>query len=109
VKERDRLMEQGGYSLPAEFDRLQTPSGAYAPRQVVTYLCTREHLVTVPFAAEAEVPDVWDCRCGQPATRVVAEESEEPREPVGSGEPRRGAPVGQAPVDRDEASSAAAE
>jgi hypothetical protein len=57
--------------LPAEFDRLQAASSAYAPRRVVTYLCTREHLVPVPFAADAEVPEVWDCRCGQPATRVA--------------------------------------
>src|SRR6266498_517268 len=70
---RDRLMEQG-YSLPAEFDRLQAPSSAYAPRQVITYLCTREHLVTVPFAVEVEVPEVWECRCGQPATRIVEED-----------------------------------
>jgi hypothetical protein len=68
-------MEQGGYSLPAEFDRLRAPSSAYAPRQVITYLCTREHLVSVPFAVDAEVPEVWDCRCGQPATRVVADEA----------------------------------
>ena len=39
--------------LPAEFDRLQAPSSAYAPRQVVTYLCTREHVMSVPFAADA--------------------------------------------------------
>jgi hypothetical protein len=67
-------MEESRYRLPAEFDRLQAPSSAYAPRKVITYLCTREHLVAVPFAAEAEIPDVWDCRCGQPATRVVVEE-----------------------------------
>ncbi len=60
--------------LPAEFDRLQPPSSAYAPRQVVLYLCTREHLVSVPFSTEAEVPEVWECRCGQPATRVEADE-----------------------------------
>lgn len=87
-------MEQG-YSLPAEFDRLQAPSSAYAPRQVITYLCTREHLVSVPFAVEVEVPEVWECRCGQPATRVAAEGSSEPRE--------------SPPVDRDETNSAAAE
>ncbi len=45
-------------SLPAEFDRLQAASPAIAPRQVVAYLCTREHLVTVPFAADAEAPEV---------------------------------------------------
>lgn len=70
-------MEQEGYSLPAEFDRLRAPSSAYAPRQVVTYLCTREHLVSVPFAVEVEVPEVWECRCGQPATRVVADDADE--------------------------------
>ena len=77
-------MEQGGYSLPAEFDRLQAPSSAYAPRQVVTYLCTREHLVSVPFAAEVEVPEVWDCRCGQPATRVAGDDAEAGAEPQGA-------------------------
>jgi hypothetical protein len=65
-------MDDGLQPLPAEFDRLQAPSSAYAPRQVVTYLCTREHVMSVPFAADAEVPEVWDCRCGQPATRVAA-------------------------------------
>jgi RNA polymerase-binding protein len=60
-----------GKPLPAELERLQAASTASAPRQVVTYLCTREHLVPVPFAADAEVPEVWDCRCGQPATRVA--------------------------------------
>jgi hypothetical protein len=29
-------------------------------------------VISVPFAADAEVPEVWDCRCGQPATRVAA-------------------------------------
>jgi hypothetical protein len=56
--------------LPAEFDRLRAPSPAYAPRKVAVYLCTREHLVPVPFAAEAETPEHWECRCGQPATLV---------------------------------------
>ncbi|HEX6674941.1 MAG TPA: RNA polymerase-binding protein RbpA [Actinomycetes bacterium] len=60
-----------GHPIPAEFDRLQTPSSAYAPRRVVTYLCAREHLVAIPFAAEAEVPEAWECRCGQPANLVT--------------------------------------
>jgi len=72
--------------LPAEFERLEPPSNSYAPRQVVTYLCTREHLVAVPFALEAEVPEVWDCRCGQPATRVEVGE--------GEAEPTSGAATG---------------
>jgi hypothetical protein len=67
-------MRDGRQRLPAEFDRLLAPSGAYAPRRVGTYLCAREHLVTVPFAAEAEVPETWECRCGQPAALVASAE-----------------------------------
>ena len=59
-------MDDGRNRLPAEFDRLQAPSSAYAPRQVVTYLCTREHVLSVPFAADAEVPEVWDCAAASP-------------------------------------------
>lgn len=66
---RERL----GEPLPAEFDRLRAPSPAYAARKIAVYLCTREHLVPVPFAAEAETPEVWECRCGQPATLVREE------------------------------------
>ena len=51
-------MDDGRNRLPTEFDRLEAPSSAYAPRQVVTYLCTREHVMSVPFAAEAEVPEM---------------------------------------------------
>jgi hypothetical protein len=60
--------------LPTEFDRLRSPSPAYAPRKVAVYLCTREHLVPVPFAADAETPQTWECRCGQPANLVPDEE-----------------------------------
>lgn len=61
--------------LPAEFERLERPSPIYAPRQVVTYWCPREHVVSVPFAMEADVPEAWECRCGQMASRLSAEEA----------------------------------
>jgi len=61
--------------LPAEFDRLRPPSPAYAPRKVAVYFCPREHLVSVPFAVEAEPPATWDCRCGQEATLLVGDGS----------------------------------
>jgi hypothetical protein len=57
--------------LPKEFERLVTPSPAYAPRRVVVYFCPREHLVSVPFSVEAEPPQTWDCRCGKLATLLV--------------------------------------
>ncbi len=44
--------------------------GEAAPRQAVTYFCTREHRSVVTFSIEAQVPDSWDCpKCGLPAGR----------------------------------------
>lgn len=45
-----------------------------APRRPVIYLCTRGHAFSVMFAAGADAPDAWDCRCGQPARREDAPE-----------------------------------
>jgi hypothetical protein len=61
--------------LPKEFDRLVTPSPAYAPRRIAVYFCPREHVMTVPFAADAELPETWDCRCGLEATLVTQDAS----------------------------------
>jgi len=38
-----------------------------APRQVVHYDCPNGHTVSMPFSVEAEVPAVWECRCGAEA------------------------------------------
>lgn len=38
-----------------------------APRQPVTYDCPNGHATTMPFSVEAEVPAVWECRCGAEA------------------------------------------
>lgn len=43
--------------------------GEAAPRQNVTYFCSREHRTLIAFAIEAVVPASWDCpRCGLPAS-----------------------------------------
>ena len=43
--------------------------GEAAPRQSVTYFCSRDHETVLQFSIEAEVPDSWDCpRCGMPAS-----------------------------------------
>lgn len=42
--------------------------GEAAPRQRVTYFCSKEHRSEVTFSVEAVVPESWDCpRCGLPA------------------------------------------
>ncbi len=38
-----------------------------AERVEVHYDCPNGHTVTMPFSVEAEVPAVWECRCGAEA------------------------------------------
>ena len=43
----------------------------FAARQLATYDCPGGHRFTVPFAAEAEVPALWECKvCGAHALLV---------------------------------------
>jgi rubredoxin len=45
--------------------------GETAPRQYVTFFCANGHETVPAFAAEAVLPDTWDCpRCGFPAGRA---------------------------------------
>jgi hypothetical protein len=44
--------------------------GEQAPRRRVSFWCTNGHECRPSFAAEAEIPEQWDCpRCGYPAGR----------------------------------------
>lgn len=46
----------------------ESERGESAPRRRVSYWCTNGHESRPFFAADAEVPDTWDCpRCGLPA------------------------------------------
>lgn len=40
-----------------------------APRMRVIYVCDAGHSFAVPFAADAEPPSTWTCRCGDEAVR----------------------------------------
>ena len=47
--------------------------GEAAPRECVSYFCANHHVIRPAFAAEAEIPDTWECpRCGLPANRDQA-------------------------------------
>lgn len=42
--------------------------GDAAPRLIISFFCSRGHETRPAFAADAVVPEVWDCpRCGLPA------------------------------------------
>ena len=44
--------------------------GDIAPRLHITFWCARGHETTPSFAADAPIPDSWDCpRCGWPASQ----------------------------------------
>lgn len=54
--------------------------GQAAPRQAVEFYCTNEHSTVLQFAAEAELPDEWDCpKCGMPASRDAGNRPEAPK------------------------------
>ena len=47
-----------------QMDRGATP----APRRQAEYWCANDHLTTVPFAADVDLPEEWLCyACGRPA------------------------------------------
>ena len=39
----------------------------FAPRFQAYYDCPDGHTIVLPFSAEADVPVVWECRCGKEA------------------------------------------
>jgi hypothetical protein len=49
----------------------------FAPRLETRYQCPNGHTIILPFSTEAEVPVVWECRCGEEALLQDAEKPEE--------------------------------
>jgi hypothetical protein len=48
----------------------ETERGETAPRKRISFWCANRHESRPSFAADAEIPDVWDCpRCGFAANR----------------------------------------
>jgi RNA polymerase binding protein RbpA len=39
-------------------------------RRITRYVCPNQHVSELPFSVEADVPPVWECRCGQEARLV---------------------------------------
>ncbi len=47
---------------------LETDEGVeFAPRLQAHYDCPAGHTIVLPFSTEADVPVVWECRCGREA------------------------------------------
>lgn len=63
---------------------METDEGVLAaPRQEAVYDCPNNHTIVLPFSVEADVPAVWECRCGASALLRDHERPEEkPGKPV---------------------------
>lgn len=45
-------------------------------RRMTTYVCPLGHRIELPFSVEADVPPVWECRCGNEAKLLDGPEPE---------------------------------
>ena len=64
---------------------METDEGVLAaPRQEAVYDCPNGHHIVLPFSVEADVPAVWECRCG--ATAVLRDHEKPDEKP---GKPQR--------------------
>jgi hypothetical protein len=45
-------------------------------RQLIRYVCPEGHISELPFSVEADVPTVWECRCGVEGRLVDGPEPE---------------------------------
>lgn len=45
-------------------------------RRISRYVCSNGHVSELPFSVEADIPPVWECRCGQEAKLVDGPEPE---------------------------------
>ncbi|TWE12793.1 RNA polymerase-binding protein RbpA [Rudaeicoccus suwonensis] len=60
---------------------LETEDGiAFSERQLVRYVCPENHVSELPFSVEADVPLIWECRCG--AEALLQDGPEPQRKPV---------------------------
>ncbi|MCI2237731.1 RNA polymerase-binding protein RbpA [Paenibacillus sp. TRM 82003] len=56
---------------------LESESGVeLAERQQISYHCPNGHTTVVPMSLEADVPALWECRCGAEALRTDTEAPE---------------------------------
>ncbi|MFK5635515.1 MULTISPECIES: RNA polymerase-binding protein RbpA [unclassified Ornithinimicrobium] len=48
----------------------------FSERQITRYVCSDGHISELPFSVEAEIPSLWECRCGLDAKLVDGPEPE---------------------------------
>jgi hypothetical protein len=62
------------------FQSLESEDGVeFAERQETAYDCPEGHTTILPFALDAEIPSIWQCRCGAMAVLRDALDPEMPK------------------------------
>lgn len=46
-------------------------------RRITRYVCSNGHMSELPFSVDADIPPVWECRCGQEAKLMDGPEPED--------------------------------
>jgi hypothetical protein len=60
---------------------METEDGVdFAPRSQAFYDCPNGHTIILPFSVEADVPVVWECRCG---TEAILRDASRPEAKAG--------------------------
>ncbi|WP_462417532.1 RNA polymerase-binding protein RbpA [Kytococcus sp. Marseille-QA3725] len=55
----------------------------FSERQTVRFNCPKGHIIELPFSVEADLPAIWECRCGSEAKLENGPEPErKPTKPV---------------------------
>src|SRR5690606_21670480 len=49
---------------------------AFSERQITRYVCPEGHVSELPVSVEADIPPLWECRCGRNAKLVDGPEPE---------------------------------
>lgn len=56
---------------------LETDEGVtLSERRLTRYACSEGHTTELPFSVEADIPSLWECRCGREAKLVDGPEPE---------------------------------
>ncbi|HET7304762.1 MAG TPA: RNA polymerase-binding protein RbpA [Segeticoccus sp.] len=48
----------------------------FSERRISRYQCSEGHISELPFSVEADVPPLWECRCGREAKLIDGPEPE---------------------------------
>ncbi|KAJ8144590.1 hypothetical protein OY671_002325 [Metschnikowia pulcherrima] len=75
--QEDTMADRSSRGMSIGAKSMESDEGVdFAPRFQAHYDCPNGHTIISPFSTDAEVPPVWECRCGAEASSRDAERPE---------------------------------